>query len=87
MPYVIMQPCIGEKDASCHGVCPVDAIHPGPNDPEFGRHRQLYINPADCIDCGACEPACPHDAIVDEPEVPAQWEAYIQINSEFFRAR
>lgn len=86
MPYIITQPCIGERDASCYDACPVDAIHPGPSDPDFGRHEQLYINPAECIDCGACEPACPHEAIVDASLVPAQWERFIRINAEFFGA-
>lgn len=84
MSYVITQPCIGEKDASCHAVCPVDAIHPGPDHPDFDRYEQLYINPAECIDCGACEPVCPHEAIVEDSAVPAGAERFIAINADFF---
>src|SRR3989442_8522502 len=53
MTYVIAEPCIGTKDKSCVDVCPVDCIHGEDSD------EQLYINPEECIDCGACEPACP----------------------------
>ncbi len=84
MAYVITNPCIGSKDASCVDVCPVDCIHPSPNEPEFERAEQLYINPDECIDCGACEPACPVAAIFQESEVPDEWKKYIKINAEFF---
>ena len=45
---------------------------------------QLYINPEECIDCGACEPECPVEAIYDEPDVPEEWNKYIKINYEWF---
>ena len=45
---------------------------------------QLYIDPDECIDCGACEPECPVEAIYDEDELPEEWEKYIMINKEFF---
>ncbi len=54
MTYVITQPCIGVKDASCVDVCPVDCIHPSQNEEGFDEAEQLYINPDECIDCGAC---------------------------------
>ena len=63
MPYVITQPCIGQRDASCVEVCPVDCIHPTPDEEGYEYAEQLYINPDECIDCGACEPACPVTAI------------------------
>lgn len=85
MPYVITQPCIGEKAATCYDVCPVDAIHPGPGEPGFGQYQQLYINPADCIDCGACEAHCPQSAIFEESGVPEEWKPFIQTNSDFFK--
>ena len=85
MAYVITQPCIGVRDASCTNICPVEAIHPGPNEPEFGEHQQLYINPDECIDCGACEPACPVSAIFEEYAVPEKWQPFIQINAGFFK--
>ncbi|HEU4558886.1 MAG TPA: ferredoxin, partial [Longimicrobium sp.] len=50
MPYVITEPCIGTKDGSCVEVCPVDCI--------YESEDQYYINPDECIDCGACEPEC-----------------------------
>ena len=84
MPYVITNPCIGSKDASCVDVCPVDCIHPSPNEPSFAEVEQLYINPNECIDCGACEPACPVNAISQEAEVPDEWKRFIQVNAEFF---
>lgn len=87
MTYVITQPCIGEKDATCVDVCPVDAIHPTATEAEFDAHQQLYINPGECIDCGACEPACPFTAIFEESLVPADWQPFIQINADFFKRR
>ena len=85
MTYVITQPCIGNKDASCVEVCPVDAIHPGQYESAFDEHQQLYINPDECIDCGACEPACPFTAIFEESAVPEKWRSFIHINADFFK--
>lgn len=87
MTYVIVQPCVGVKDGSCVDVCPVDCIHPAPGAPEFDAVDQLYIDPEECIDCGACEPACPVSAIFEESAVPAQWTEYIQINADYFKNR
>src|SRR5438552_711387 len=53
--YVITQPCIATKDASCVDACPVDCIHPTPGEPEFETAEMLYINPNECTCCGACE--------------------------------
>ncbi|HEY6285829.1 MAG TPA: 4Fe-4S dicluster domain-containing protein, partial [Ktedonobacteraceae bacterium] len=55
MAYVITQPCIGSKDASCVDVCPVDCIHPAPYEQQYHSVDHLFINPSECIDCGACE--------------------------------
>jgi len=85
MTYVITEPCIDVKDASCVDVCPVDCIHPTESEGEFAEVRQLYINPDECIDCGACEPACPVNAIYEESAVPEQWRQYIKINADFFK--
>ncbi len=74
MTFVITEPCIGTKDTSCVDVCPVDCIHPTKNDPDFETAEMLYIDPAECIDCGACEPACPVEAIFEEDAVPEQVE-------------
>ena len=54
MPYVIAEPCIDVQDKACVSVCPVACIHF-----DVGKDRKLYIDPNECIDCGACEPACP----------------------------
>lgn len=75
MTYVIAEPCIGVKDKACVEVCPVDCIHF-----DEGDDRMLYINPDECIDCGACEPACPVTAIFAEDDVPAGEAAYKEIN-------
>jgi NAD-dependent dihydropyrimidine dehydrogenase PreA subunit len=87
MTYVITQPCVGVKDASCVDVCPVDCIHPTESEAEFATVEMLYINPEECIDCGACEPACPVTAIFEESAVPVQWQEYIKINADYFKAK
>lgn len=78
MAYIICEPCIDVKDTACVDVCPVDCIH------TTDGENQLYINPEECIDCAACEPACPVDAISMESDVPSEWESYIEINRKFF---
>ena len=77
MTYVIVEPCIGVKDASCVDVCPVDCIHATDDDPQF------YIDPEECIDCGACEPECPVEAIFPEDALPDKWEPFVKINYAF----
>ena len=84
MTYVINEPCIGTKDASCTEVCPVDCIHPTPDEPGFGEEAQLYIDPAECIDCDACVEVCPVDATLAEDDVPAQWDLFKEINRVYF---
>lgn len=84
MAYVITGLCIGTKDASCVDVCPVDCIHPAPNEPGFEEAEQLHINPTECIDCGACEPACPVSAIHEQSSVPDEWKQSIKFNADFF---
>ncbi len=79
MTYIITEPCIGVKDSSCVDVCPVDCIH-STDDAEM-----YYIDPNECIDCAACEPACPVDAIFFEYSVPAQWHSYIAKNYNYFK--
>ena len=78
MTYVIAQPCIGVKDKGCIDVCPMDCIHGTDND------SMLYIDPDDCIDCGACIPACPVNAIFPDNDVPEKWQEYTKINAEYF---
>ena len=76
MTYTIAEPCIDVKDRACVDECPVDCIYEGP--------RMLYIQPDECVDCGACEPACPVTAIFYEDDVPAEWKQFTPINAEFF---
>ena len=78
MAYVITEPCIDVKDASCVDVCPVDCIH------TTGDDNQYYINPDICIDCAACEPVCPVNAIFFEDDVPPQWKPDIEKNRAYF---
>ena len=80
MTYIITEPCIHGKDATCIEVCPVDCIHPRKDEAEFADAAQLYINPDECIDCGACVPVCPVAAIFPEAEVPKKWKRFIQVN-------
>jgi len=78
MTYVIAQPCVDVKDRACVDECPVDCIYEGP--------RMLYIQPDECVDCGACEPVCPVEAIFYEDDVPADHSAFVAINAEVFEA-
>lgn len=84
MAYVITEPCVGKKDGACTEVCPVDCIHPSPDDPAYETVDQLFIDPEECIDCDACFEACPHDAIFSADDVPAQWTAYIEKNAAHY---
>ncbi len=83
--FVIAEPCIGTKDTACVDVCPVDCIHPRKDEAGFDEEDLLYINPDECIDCGACEPACPVTAIFREDEVPEQWKHFIEINAAYYK--
>jgi ferredoxin len=83
--YVINEPCIGTKDASCAEVCPVDCIHPTQDEPGFDAAEQLSIDPEEGIDCDACVEACPVDAITAEDQVPPEWRRYIEINAAYYR--
>ena len=73
MAYVIAEPCIGTKDNSCVEVCPVDCIHPTPDEPDYDKVEMLYIDPEECIDCDACVEACPVDACFAEDQLPDEW--------------
>jgi len=80
MAYVIAEPCIDVMDKACVDVCPVDCIHY-----EEGQDRMLYIEPDECIDCGACEPECPVNAIFSEDEVPDQWKNFTALNRDWYK--
>jgi ferredoxin len=84
MAYVIAEPCIGTKDNSCVEVCPVDCIHPTPDEPDYDAVEQLYIDPEECIDCDACVEACPVDACFAEDQLPEEWQRYSQVNAEYY---
>jgi NAD-dependent dihydropyrimidine dehydrogenase PreA subunit len=83
MTYVITEPCT--KDNECVAVCPVDCIHPTKEEAEYEEVETLYIDPSECIDCGACIPACPVQAIFEESEVPEKWQDYTAKNAEYFQ--
>ncbi len=87
MAYVIAEPCIGTKDNSCVEVCPVDCIHPTPDEPGYDAAEMLYIDPEECIDCDACVEACPVDACFAEDQLPDEWQKYTQINADYFALR
>lgn len=74
MPYVVTGNCEKCRFTDCVAVCPVDCFH--------GDEGMLYIDPDECIDCGACEPECPVEAIFEESEVPDDQQQWIQINAE-----
>jgi len=76
MPYFIASPCIDVTDKSCIEECPVDCIYEG--------DRKLYINPGECIDCGACEPACPEGAIFTDFKAPPDMARFVADNRAFF---
>ena len=78
MAYVIAEPCIGTKDTACVDACPVDCIHPKKDEDSFGNMDQLYIDPVECIDCGACVPACPVSAIFAQDDLPEKWAHFTE---------
>jgi len=85
MAYVIAEPCIGTKDSACVDACPVDCIHPKKDDAaKHSAVEQLFIDPVECIDCGACVPVCPVSAIYAADDLPEKWAHFAQANSEYF---
>jgi NAD-dependent dihydropyrimidine dehydrogenase PreA subunit len=76
MTYVIADACIDVMDRSCMEECPVDCIYEG--------ERKLYINPIECIDCGACQPVCPVEAISQDRKVPKDKKEFLDDNARFF---
>jgi NAD-dependent dihydropyrimidine dehydrogenase PreA subunit len=84
MAYVIAEPCIGTKDTACVDACPVDCIHPKKDDPKHAEAELLYIDPVECIDCGACVPVCPVSAIFALDDLPEKWADFAQKNAAYF---
>lgn len=76
MTFVITESCVDIKDRACIDNCPVDCIYEGA--------RMLYIRADECIDCGACEPVCPQEAIYYDRDLPAELSHFARINAEFF---
>lgn len=74
MTFVVTENCQRCRFTDCVSVCPVDCF--------YADDEQLYINPDECIDCGACEPECPVEAIYDEANIPSDQEKWIKINAE-----
>ena len=83
MPYVVTQSCC--SDASCVYACPVNCIHPTPDEPDFRTAEMLYVDPAACVDCGACATACPVDAITSSKKLTDEQKPFIEINADFYR--
>ncbi len=74
MAHVVTEPCLNCKYTDCVVVCPMECF--------YGDERQLYIDPDDCIDCGACISECPVEAIFQDVNVPDRWASYIALNAE-----
>lgn len=81
MAYVIAEPCIDVKDKACVEVCPCDCIHSDDDSP------QMYIDPAECIDCNACLNECPVSAIFQDTDLPTEWKHYAQINAAYYEGK
>ena len=81
MTWVIGPLCIDKLDTACVGVCPVDCIHLYKGDDPNIPKNQLLIDPSECIDCAACEPACPWEAIYQDEAVPQEFKEFIEINA------
>ena len=84
MAYVIAEPCIGTKDSACVDACPVDCIHPKKDETGYGEADQLFIDPVECIDCGACVPVCPVSAIYAGDDLPEKWAEFQTKNAAHF---
>jgi len=82
--YVIIGACC--NDGACVDVCPVNCIHPAPDEPGYATTEMLYVDPDTCIDCGACVDECPVDAIVPDYELEPADEPFLALNAAWFTA-
>jgi NAD-dependent dihydropyrimidine dehydrogenase PreA subunit len=82
MAYVITDTCT--KDNHCIESCPVNCIHPTPDEPGYEEAAQLYVNPVECIDCGACIPVCPTTSIYVLEELPAEYAEFAEKNAAYY---
>ena len=85
MPHVITQSCC--NDGSCVFACPVNCIHPSPDEPGFATTEMLYIDPVACVDCGACVSACPVGAIAPDNRLESKQLPFVEINASFYPER
>lgn len=85
MPHVITQSCC--SDGSCVYACPVNCIHPSPDEPGFATAEMLYIDPEACVDCGACVSACPVGAIAADTRLTDKQLPFIELNAAFYPKR
>ena len=84
MPHVITQSCC--SDGSCVYSCPVNCIHPSPDEPGFAAAEMLYIDPYACVDCGACVSACPVGAIRADTRLTDDQLPFIAVNADHYPA-
>lgn len=82
MAYIIVDTCT--KDEHCIETCPVNCIHPTKDEPDFETAPQLYVNPVECIDCGACVPVCPTTSIFVLEELPEEYKSFVEKNAAHF---
>src|ERR1700677_3850508 len=82
MPHVITQSCC--SDGSCVYACPVNCIHPSPDEPGFATAEMLYIDPVACVDCGACVSACPVGAIAPDTKLEPRQLPFVALNASFY---
>nr|WP_090342726.1 FAD-dependent oxidoreductase [Mycolicibacterium malmesburyense]CRL73312.1 NADPH-dependent glutamate synthase subunit beta-like oxidoreductase [Mycolicibacterium malmesburyense] len=82
MPHVITQSCC--SDGSCVYACPVNCIHPTPDEPGFATAEMLYIDPVACVDCGACVSACPVGAISHDSKLTPAQLPFVELNAAFY---
>ena len=79
MTYVVDERCIKCKTTDCVAVCPVNCFYEG--------ESMLVIHPDECIDCGACEPECPVQAIFEESDLPEKWKHFTKLNADYFKKK
>lgn len=83
MAFIIVESCT--KDEKCIEVCPVDCIHPRKDEAAYASAAQLYIDPTNCIDCGACVPVCEASAIFPDAELPENYAEFTAKNAEYYQ--